>query len=117
MAKIEMKLKSYGTEYELAFKLGTYANNNTLAVFVEGREPGDPFFYNFCRLTVNLEDLGATDVRAYLDVNNCPKEIIDMLTEKKFISKPIAYKQSGFVSYPLVLFNIPKWERELLILK
>ena len=90
-----MIVNVYGENYNLKFKKAKYQNNDNTAVVVitEENEP-------FCNLTVNLDRLDNEDL-AYIDVNNCPKSIIEKLEENGDIINMFSFFQSGFVIYPL----------------
>ena len=41
---------------------------------------------------------------AFLDTNNCSKEIVDWIFKNEYVKK-IGQRQSGFCTYPLVEFS------------
>lgn len=79
---------------------GTY-KNGVLAILFE--KDGEPYSL----LTTNLSlDKSTTSSmvnnnNSFVDVNNCPQEIINALEEKGYIVKQPYEATSGFVDYPL----------------
>ena len=101
-----MEYDSYGTEYELSFRKGHYQDNNTLAVQIMCKEKNEDWYAPFCMLTVNLPTTKSLpDNRAYIDVNNCPKDLIQSLEEQGVIKKTLVSAPSGFCIYPLYEFS------------
>lgn len=91
-----------GEDCELYFVKSLYADNDTLAIqIMDKMEDGDE---PFCSLTVNLPESEKGD-RQYIDINNCPKEIIDKLLDEKCFTYTGTTTKSGFVTYPEVKFN------------
>lgn len=95
---MEFKITYWGEEFSLKFYRMKYRNGNTY-IGVLDTEANEPF----CDLTVNFEDTMVED-RAYLDINNCPREIIDYLFDNK-LGVILDYERSGFCTYPLVKFS------------
>ena len=108
-----MKYESWGKTYELSFRKGHYQNNSRLAIQVMCKEEGEDWYEPFCTLTVNLEDsIQIQDNRAYIDTNNCPKDLIQSLEEQGVMTKTRIAQQSGYCVYPLYEFN-QEWLNKL----
>lgn len=110
--KTEMQYKSYGTQYTLEFKKCTYQNNGSLAIQVMCREEGDDFLEPFCRLTVNLAVPPVRKNCAYIDTNNVPQDLIQMLLDEGVMTFTGVDQMSGWCIYPEAEFNA-EWLNEL----
>lgn len=97
-----MKVTTSYNTYEVNVFRATYANNGSLAVFLETTD-GEPF----CRLTVNLPDSIASEEYQYVDTNNLPWAL-DFIESNDLgvVTGIVGY--SGFCEYPLVKFNLDK---------
>lgn len=80
---------------------GTYLNNGVLAIRFE--KDGEPY----SQLTTNLSlpklitNEMVNNNNSFVDINNCPREIIDELEINGFIINQNYEVTSGFVKYPL----------------
>lgn len=95
-------LKAWGKEIPVTLVVMKYAQHGNTAIVVYDHSEGYPQAY--CNLTVNLCHLTDGDL-AFVDVNNCPwaEEFITNLG----IAIPTGVeRKSGFVTYPLYLFNL-----------
>jgi len=101
----EMKYTSYGVNYILEFKKCTYQNNGSLAIQVMCRCEGDEFLEPFCRLTVNLAVPPVSEERAYIDTNNVPQDLIQMLLDANIMKFTGTDQMSGWCIYPEAEFN------------
>lgn len=99
----EIKLTLWDTLYEIKFLKETYSANGNLAVSVLSRENEEELWEPWCYLTKNLSE-SLEDNVAYLDTNNCSKEIIDWLFDNDF-AKIIGRGANGYCTYPLVEFS------------
>lgn len=98
-------LNMWEEDYTLQFIKNEYLNGNlAIEVLSEDKEYGDGVYEPWCPLTVNLPGFILDKNEAFLDTNNCSKEIIDWLFENKYANK-IAERKSGFCTYPLVEFS------------
>ena len=95
-----------GEEYELTFRKTSYANNKSLAVEVMCQTKGEPYEEPFGMLTVNLaKPPQSGEGCAYLDTNNMPEDLLEMLEEVHIFERTEVYQRSGFCIYPEVRFN------------
>ena len=108
-----MNYESWDTTYELSFVRAQYTNNKALAIQVMCKEEDDEFTIPFARLTVNLPKSGLLDENcAFIDTNNCPTEVIELLT-KEGVAEYMGYSEtSGFCSYPCYRFS-KEWLKSL----
>ena len=104
MTKETMKYESWGTTYELSFRKGQYRNNKSLAIQIMCQEEGEDFIEPFCMLTVNLA-MAPDENCAYIDTNNCPGDVINMLEQKGIIEYTNRDQMSGFCIYPMFRFS------------
>lgn len=101
----EITLRIYGENHKLRFVKSEYMNNKNLAIVVQSEDEDYPDCWEeWCSLTVNLVELPFHN-KAYLDTNNCSKEIINWLFENKYAIDMNAPRISGYCSYPLVEFS------------
>ena len=108
-----MKYNSYGTEYELSFRKGHYQNNNTLAVQIMSKEASEDWYEPFCMLTVNLPTTKSlAENRAYVDTNNCPSDLVQLLEEQGVMKRTLITAPSGYCIYPLYEFS-QEWLNKL----
>ena len=98
MYKLKFKNASWGEEATVSFRKSEYSDGNTAIMMICEDEDckGEPY----AALTTNLTPLMPNF--AYIDVNNLSPNIISRLVEEGMISKPVSYRQSGYVAYPLV---------------
>ena len=83
-------------------KTGVYTSNGTLAIRVMSNEGP------YAVLTVNVDTEGATDNRAYVDVNNCPWA--ERFIKDNGLGEPTGWScLSGFCVYPLYQFDLEKF--------
>ena len=98
---------SYGEKRRIVFGKTSYRNNNTLAVLMLEIMP-DGSEESYATLTVNLEQsdwLCASGTCAFIDTNNLGENIVDWLVDNGLAKKTGTYGQSGWCSYPLVVFT------------
>lgn len=108
---MEIKLNIWDKEQTLTFEKCEYYNGNlAIQVLSEDKEYGG--WEPWCSLTVNLPGFMLDNNQAFLDTNNCSKEIIDWVFNNRY-AKKIATRQSGFCTYPLVEFS-KKFMKEVL---
>lgn len=94
-----IKCKLYGETYEFYFVKSIYQINfnDYVGVYTVDGEP-------WSSLTVNLGVM--LDVNeAYIDTNNCAKEIIRELEKRGLIIKTDETRVSGFCTYPLYILT------------
>ena len=96
-------LNMWGEDHALQFVKQNYFNGNlAIEVMSEDEEYGG--WEPWCSLTVNLPGFMLDENEAFIDANNCSKEIIDWIFKNKY-AKKIGQRQSGFCTYPLVEFS------------
>lgn len=96
-------LNMWGEDHALQFVKQNYINGNlAIEVMSEDKEYGGWELWS--SLTVNLPGFMLDENKAFLDTNNCSKEIIDWIFKNKY-AKKIGQRQSGFCTYPLVEFS------------
>lgn len=101
-----MKYSSiYGGNYELSFMRGEYQNNKSLAIQIMCQEEGEDFIEPFATLTVNLQNPPSEKNCAYVDTNNCPMDLIQMLEDAGYMTETDEVQFSGYCVYPLYRFN------------
>lgn len=93
-----------GTEYTLDFQKATYQNNGSLAIQIMCTEDGE-FYEPFCRLTVNLAYPPADKECAFIDTNNCPMDLVQMLIANGVMTPTGVDQMSGFCIYPECRFD------------
>jgi hypothetical protein len=99
-----IKFKFFDEEIEVRFVKAHYFNGN-LFVGAEHYEEEYECYESWCDVTVNLPGMGCEPNEAFLDVNNCPWELITELKKKGYIKDTGITRQSGFCTYPLVEFS------------
>ena len=97
-------LNMWGEDHALQFVKANYQNNGNLAIQVLSHNEEYDFWDIWCSLTVNLPGFMLDENEAFLDTNNCSKEIIDWIFKNKY-AKKIGQRQSDFCTYPLVEFS------------
>ena len=97
-------LNMWGEDHALQFVKQEYLNNGNLAIEVLSEDEEYGGWEPWCSLTVNLPGMCLDSNEAFLDTNNCSKEIIDWIFKNKY-AKKIGERQSGFCVYPLVEFS------------
>lgn len=108
----EMKYTSYGVNYILEFKKAKYQNNGSLAIQIMCRCEGEDFLEPFARLTVNLAVPPMHEDCAYIDTNNVPMDLIQMLIDEGIMTPTGLDQISGYCIYPECKFN-HGWLEEL----
>lgn len=93
----------YDKERVMVFVKEKYSNNDNLAIVVMSKDEEEDYYEQWCMLTVNL-NTKLPNNQAYLDTNNCSREIIDFFYRNNFVTK-IGVGFSGFCTYPLVEFS------------
>lgn len=101
----EMQYKSYGVEYTLTFQKTTYQNNGSLAIQVMCQEKGEDFVEPYCRLTTNLEVPPVNENMAYIDTNNVPQDLVQMLLDAGVMKFTGVDQMSGWCIYPEAEFD------------
>lgn len=96
-------LNMWGEDHALQFVKAKYQNNGNLAIQVMSEDKEYGGWEPWCSLTVNL-DKKLPGNQAYLDTNNCSREIIDWIYQNNYVSD-MGVGFSGFCAYPLVEFN------------
>lgn len=105
-------LNMWGEDHKLKFVKREYFNGNlAVEVLSEDEEYG---WESWAMLTVNLPGFMLEENEAFLDTNNCSKEIIDWIFKNKYAEK-IGERQSGFCVYPLVEFSKEFMENVLIV--
>ena len=104
MTKETMKYEAWGKKYELSFRKGQYRNNNSLAIQIMSTEEGEEYSEPFCMLTVNLA-FEVEEGCAYIDTNNCPRDLIQMLIDAEIMWYTDKDYMSGFCIYPMFRFS------------
>lgn len=110
--KTEFNYTSYGVNYILEFKKATYQNNGSLAIQVMCRTEGEDFLEPYCRLTTNLAVPPVRKNCAYIDDNNVPQDLIQMLVDEGIIKFTGVNQTSGWCIYPEAEFSA-EWLKEL----
>lgn len=100
-----LTLNAWGKDHEISFHLANYANNNNLYIGLITHDEGS--LEPWSDLTVNLGSKLPPD-RAYVDLNNNGREIINWLIDNELAIPTFATKISGFCEYPEFIFNMPK---------
>ncbi|HMT03708.1 MAG TPA: DUF4313 domain-containing protein [Burkholderiales bacterium] len=72
-------------------------SNNRIAIVATDSLDGLPY----CKATVNLVDASVNENETFLDTNNVPT-ILEDLIKANVVSEPIEFVQSGFCIYPKV---------------
>lgn len=101
----KLKYDSWGTEYELSFQRGKYQSNGSLAIQVFSKEEGEEYVEPFCTLTVNLSVPPVNDRRAYIDTNNVPMDLIQLLQDNDICHPTGIMQTSGYCVYPEYEFS------------
>lgn len=96
-------LNMWGEDHALQFVKREYLNGN-LAIEVLSEDEEYDGWEPWCMLTTNLSGFVHEGNEAFLDTNNCSKEIIDWIFENKY-ADVIGYVPSGYCTYPLVRFS------------
>ena len=97
-------LNMWGEDHALQFVKQEYAINGNLAIEVLSEDEEYGGWEPWCSLTVNLPGFMHEENEAFLDTNNCSREIIDWIFKNGY-AKVIGERQSGFCVYPLVEFS------------
>lgn len=95
---MSVTVKMWDKKYVLQFVKREYLTGN-LAIEVVTKNKN--VWKTWCFLTVNLPGFMLNENEAFLDTNNCSKEIIDWILKNHY-AKIIGVKKSGFCTYPLV---------------
>lgn len=100
----QLKINSYGEEYQLKIEIRKYAINDNLCIQLLYYDDEFESYMPYATLTTNLDGkLG--DGCAYVDTNNCPWAI-PLIEKYKLGEYCGTMKQSGFCSYPLYKFDL-----------
>lgn len=95
-------IKISGKEQTLRFIKTFYFIGGTLAIMIDSKEGSG--WGAWCGLTINLGVDTLKENQAFLDTNNCSKEIIEWLFSNGH-AKKIGEKQGVYYTYPLVEFS------------
>lgn len=95
-------LNMWGKDHAIQFYKTKYSNNNNLAI-VANELMDDGYEEPYSTVTVNLNNILPSN-QAYLDINNCPDEIIHWLFDNGYAEQK-GVEFSGFCMYPLVEFS------------
>ena len=95
-------LNIWGEDVEIGFSHEKYQNNGNLAIQAWCVEDGC-FVEPYCMVTVNLRKVDEN--HAFIDSNNCPKEIINWLTDNGYAKDTNIISASGFCLYHEYEFN------------
>ncbi|MBR1744150.1 MAG: DUF4313 domain-containing protein [Lachnospiraceae bacterium] len=104
---MEKKLKldtSWGDTMEVSLEINSYLSNKGLYIGIVSECDG--YSEPYGDLTVNLADK-APDYCGYVDVNNMP-ELEQFIQENELGEFTGLTQRSGFVEYPLYLFDVEK---------
>lgn len=96
-----IKVESYGNKYEVSLFVSSYLANNNMAIEMITND-GEPF----SSLTVNLDFL--MPGYAFIDTNNNPDNIEEIIKKTGIATPTGTVKQSGFCQYPLYEFDMDK---------
>lgn len=97
-------LNMWEEDHALQFVKQEYMNNGNLAIEVLSEDEEYGGWEPWCSLTVNLPGINLDSNEAFLDTNNCSREIINWIFKNGY-AKVIGERQSGFCIYPLVEFS------------
>ncbi len=92
--------EAWGETIPMELRLSYYMHNRTLAVSLYEKESGE----EYGMLTCCLDDAPGRN-RAFLDVNNMGKQIVDELETAGFGKRTGRMARSGFVTYPEFAFD------------
>jgi hypothetical protein len=104
---MEKRLKletSWGDTQEVSLEINSYLNNKGLYIGLVSY--GEDYPEPYGDITVNLNKK-APDYCGYVDVNNMP-ELEKFLQENEIGEFTGIVQRSGFVEYPLYLFDVEK---------
>lgn len=104
MTKETIKYQGY-ENYTLDFMKTTYANNGSLAVQIMCQAEGEEYFEPFGMLTVNLTFPPKDKECAFIDTNNMPQDLIQLLIDKGVMTLTGLDQMSGFCVYPECRFD------------
>lgn len=98
-----MKIKTTFGVYEDAYlRVSRYKADDALFVSVWSHSEGP-----LARLTVCLDDPDLSEDESYVDVNNFP-EVLELIADHDLGTPTGKTKQSGYVTYPVVKFDMEK---------
>lgn len=102
-------LNVWERDAKMMFIKSAYVRDDSLAIQVWGafEDDDDPdMFMPFCTLTVNLGLPHPLPTNcAFVDVNNCPVELIEKLEEMGVMTETDTHVRSGYVVYPMYKFD------------
>lgn len=99
MNKNILKFKYYDNKYNLQLYLGTYNNNNNLAIEIIDIDEMEPF----TDLSVNIATLPKNQF--CVDINNF-KEGLDLIKKYNLAKDTGRTLSSGFCTYPIYELNV-----------
>lgn len=92
-----------GEDHVLKFvKQNYYSGNSKIQVLSEDKKYGG--WKMWCTLTTNIPFLRLDKNMAYLDIQYCPREIIDWIFRNNY-AKKINQREEGIYLFPLVEFS------------
>ena len=100
-----LTLNAWGVERQISFHLANYADNGNLYIGLIMHDEGGLEPYG--DLTVNL-DVKLPSDRAYVDLNNNGREILNWIIDNKLGIPTFSTRISGFCEYPEFIFNMPE---------
>lgn len=80
---MEITLQVKGKEHTFAFLEEMY-RNKSLAIRVFHKTKEEDYWSPWCNLTVCIPDIAISGYKAFLDTNNCSREIIDWILENDY---------------------------------
>lgn len=92
-----------GEEVKIKFVKGTYVQSGNLYVAALSYDNENQRWELFSDVTVNLCQVRAGE--AFIDVKNCPEEIIHTLVTEKLVTPLSIRRSNGFCVYPLYIFS------------
>lgn len=101
-----------GKTHNVVLAALNYENNGTLAVEMVVVKKGKPV-ESYGVITVNIDDIGATDTMAFVDTNNMGRDIVEWLEENGIAKRTGFYGMSGYCTYPLMQFDLRKLQTDL----
>lgn len=99
-----LTLNAWGKDHKISFHLANYTNNN---LYIGLRMHDEDGIEPWSDLTVNL-DVKLPPDRAYVDINNNGREILNWLIDNELAIPTFSTRISGFCEYPEFIFNMPK---------
>lgn len=105
-----LKLERYGKDHQVCFSTARYYNNNLCVKILECETNG---IVLWSYLTVNF-DIRCPEHCAFIDVNNNGDRIVEWVITHGLGHLTGRICESGFCTYPEVVFNMEKLEEYML---